>query len=208
MDSPKNPILAIKKPRSQRSRRHRGIQPRRARTRQLSSHAKNKILARQKGRLKFRRPLFLIRFLLKILQQPQPFRVRHIRKAALIRAGLPSLRGCQRRFRNIRDILLRQPMLLAQGFQIVGRVPKLRVFNHKIPYCRFLRARSHASPASLAIRGAFLICSNVRLLGWAISRPSNTPSETFENLKTQPSSCLAVCVSKSTVQRRCQFLFG
>ena len=133
MDSPKNPILATKKPRSQRSRRHRGIQPRRARTRQLSSHAKNKILARQKGRLKFRRPLFLIRFLLKILQQPQPFRVRHIRKAALIRAGLPSLRGCQGRFRNIRDGLLRQPILLAQGFQVCRCVSKLKIINHTNP---------------------------------------------------------------------------
>lgn len=134
MDSPKNPILATKKPRSQRSRRHRGIQPRRARTRQLSSHAQNKILDQQKGRLKFRRPLFLIRFLLNILQQPQPFRVRHIRIAAQLRAGFPSLRCCQRRFRNIRDSLLRQPMLLAQGFEIIGRVPKLRVFNHTNPH--------------------------------------------------------------------------
>lgn len=107
--------------------------PRRARTRQLSSYAPNKILARQKGRLKFRRPLFLIRFLLKILQQPQPFRVRHIRIAAQRRAGFPSLRRCQRRFRNIRDRLLRQPIRLAQGFQIIGRVPKLKIFNHTNP---------------------------------------------------------------------------
>lgn len=125
-----NPILATKKPRSQRSRRHRSIQPRRARTCQLSSHAQNKILDQQKGRLKFRRPLFLIRFLLKILQQPPPFRVRHIRIAAQLRIGFPSLRGCQRGFRNIRDSLLRQPILLAQGFEIIGRIAQFKIFDH------------------------------------------------------------------------------
>nr|DAS69837.1 MAG TPA: hypothetical protein [Caudoviricetes sp.] len=49
--------------------------------------------------------------------------MRHIRIAAQCRAGFPSLRGCQGRFRNIRDGLLRQPILLAQGFEIIGREP-------------------------------------------------------------------------------------
>ena len=143
-DKRKNPILATKKPRSQRSRRHRGIQSSRARTRQLSSHAENKILARQKGRLKFRRPLFLIRFPLKILQQPQPFFIRHIRKAAHAWACFPSLRGCQRGFRYIRDGLLRQPILLAQGFQIIGCIAQLRIFNHTNPH--LLPTSHHRQP--------------------------------------------------------------
>ena len=143
-----------KKPRSQRRRRHRGIQSRRARTRQLSSHAQNKILDQQKGRLKFRRPLFLIRFPLKILQQQQPFFMRHIRIAAQRRAGFPSLRGCQRCFRYLRDGLLRQPMLLAQGFEIIGRVPKLRIFNHTNPH--LLPTSHHRQPRARRLPLGFL----------------------------------------------------
>nr|DAF35881.1 MAG TPA: Sporulation protein YhaL [Caudoviricetes sp.] len=57
------------------------------------------------------------------------------------------------------------------------------------------------------MRWAFLICAGVMFSGWAISRPSNTPSPIFVNLKIQPSSWAAVCVSKSTFHRRCQFRF-
>ncbi|RPD89387.1 hypothetical protein EGK74_03985 [Neisseria weixii] len=57
-------------------------------------------------------------------------------------------------------------------------------------YCLAFRARRHASPASWAMRGAFKICSGVKLSGCLMSLPSNTvcPSSWFfVNSKTQPS---------------------
>ena len=62
---------------------------------------------------------------------------------------------------QIRRRLLRQPVFLPHRLQIGRRVAELGVAYH----CRLFRARSHASSASRAMRGAFLICSSVRFSG-------------------------------------------
>lgn len=46
---------------------------------------------------------------------------------------LPSLPCSDISPNKVGRCLLRQPILLAQGFQIVWRVAKFRVFNHKAP---------------------------------------------------------------------------
>lgn len=75
----------------------------------------------------------LFSFILQIFQKLKPFSVRHVCKTAHAWACFPFLGGFQRRCRDVGNILLCQSVLLAQGFQIIGRVPKLRIFNNKIP---------------------------------------------------------------------------
>lgn len=53
---------------------------------------------------------------------------------------LPSLPCSDISPNKVGRCLLRQPMLLSQGFQIVGRVAKLKIFNHKIHH---LQTTSH-----------------------------------------------------------------
>lgn len=66
------------------------------------------------------------------------------------------------------------------------------------------------SPASLAMRWDFASCSAVSGDGCAMHFPSKAPawSEAGENLKTQPSRCVAVEVSRSIDQRERQPRFG